>query len=125
MAKEVRGPVEQMLSVVLPGFEPTGRPHHRPAVRRVVPGFFDYLVEERGLRPASVRHYRHHLDRFEAYLGGSASSRSRELSPAILSAFIVERAGRGAGQEHGPRQRLGCCGCSCATPTGKASSPAI
>ena len=28
MAKEVRGPVEQMLSVVLAGFEPSGRPHH-------------------------------------------------------------------------------------------------
>lgn len=25
MAKEVRGPVEQLLSVAVPGFEPTGR----------------------------------------------------------------------------------------------------
>ncbi len=29
MAKEVRGPVEQMLSVVVPGFEPSGRPQNR------------------------------------------------------------------------------------------------
>jgi len=28
MAKEVRGPVEQLLSVVLTGFEPTGRRRH-------------------------------------------------------------------------------------------------
>ena len=54
MAKEVRGPVEQMLAVVLPGFEPTGRPHHARPFADVVPGFFEYLVDERGLRPASV-----------------------------------------------------------------------
>jgi integrase/recombinase XerD len=95
MAKEVRGPVEQMLSVVVPGFEPTGRPHHRQPFVDVVPGFFDYLVEERGLRPATVDGYRHHLDRFEAYLQRIALTSIQELSPMILSAFIVERAGAG------------------------------
>jgi site-specific recombinase XerD len=95
MAKEVRGPVEQMLSVVLPGFEPTGRPHHRLPFVDVAPGFFDYLVEERGLRPATVEGYRHHLDRFEAYLQRIGVMSIRELSPVILSAFIVERAGAG------------------------------
>jgi len=48
MAKEVRGPVEQMLSVVVPGYEPSGRPHHDQPFVDVAPGFFDYLVEERG-----------------------------------------------------------------------------
>src|SRR6266567_920400 len=42
MAKEVRGPVEQMLSVVLPGFEPAGRPPARTSrdgrSPRVLPG---------------------------------------------------------------------------------------
>ena len=95
MAKEVRGPVEQMLSVVLPGFEPTGRPHHAQPFADVTPRFFDYLVEERGLRPASVLSYRHHLDRFEAYLRRIGVESLGELSPAILSAFIVERAGTG------------------------------
>jgi integrase/recombinase XerD len=95
MAKEVRGPVEQMLAVVLAGFEPTGRrPYPRPFAH-AAPGFFDYLVEERGLRPASVRLYRHHLDRFEAYLRRIGVERIEELSPAILSAFIVERASTG------------------------------
>lgn len=28
MAKEVRGPVEQFLSVAVAGFEPSGRPQH-------------------------------------------------------------------------------------------------
>jgi integrase/recombinase XerD len=34
MAKEVRGPVEQMLSAVLAGFAPTGRPTFCAALRR-------------------------------------------------------------------------------------------
>jgi integrase/recombinase XerD len=95
MAKEVRGPVEQLLSVVLTGFEPTGRPHHARPFAAVVPGFFDYLVNERGLRPASVLGYRHHLDRFEAYLQRIGVESIRELSPTILTAFVVERAAAG------------------------------
>src|SRR5258707_2673290 len=95
MAKEVRGPVEQMLSVVFPGFEPTGRPHHAQPFADVAPGFFGYLAGERGLRPASVTSYRHHLDRFEAYLRRIGVESIRELSPPILSAFVVERAAAG------------------------------
>jgi integrase/recombinase XerD len=95
MTKEVRGPVEQMLSVVLPGFEPSGRPRQAQPFGDVVPGFFGYLVDERGLRPASVLGYRHHLDRFEAYLGRIGVESIQELSPAILSAFVVERAAAG------------------------------
>jgi site-specific recombinase XerD len=34
----------------------------------VIPGFFPYLCEERGLRGTSVEHYVHHLRSFEAYL---------------------------------------------------------
>lgn len=95
MAKEVRGPVEQMLSVVVPGYVPRGRRPHAVPFAGVVPGFFDYLVEERGLRPGSVVGYRHHLDRFEAYLHRIGVESITELSPTILSAFIVERAGAG------------------------------
>lgn len=95
MAKEVRGPVEQLLSVVLSDFEPTGRAHHAQPFADVAPGFFDYLVEERGLRPASVNSYRFHLDRFQAYLSRIDVATIAELSPAILSAFVVERASTG------------------------------
>ena len=95
MAKEVGGPVEQLLSVALAGFEPSGRPKHAQPFADVVPGFFGYLVEERGLRPASVLGYRHHLDRFEAYLRRIGVESIQELSPAILSAFVVERAAAG------------------------------
>jgi integrase/recombinase XerD len=95
MAKEVRGPVEQMLSVVLPGFEGTGRRHHPQPFADILPRFFDYLVDERGLRPASLLHYRHHLDRFEAYLTRIGVRSLSELSPPILSAYIVERSAAG------------------------------
>jgi integrase/recombinase XerD len=95
MAKEVRGPVEQMLSVVLPGFEPTGRRPHPQPFADAVPGFFGYLDNERGLRPASVYQYRHHLDRFEAYLARIGVRSLGELSPPVLSAYIVERASAG------------------------------
>lgn len=95
MAKEVRGPVEQMLSVVLAGFEPSGRPHRREPFADTVPGFFTYLTDERGLRPASVVGYRHHLDRFEFYLQRIGISSVRELSPVIISGYIVDRAASG------------------------------
>ena len=84
-----------MLSVVVPGFVPTGRPHHPQPFAAPTPGFFEYLVEERGLRPASVFHYRYHLDRFETYLRRIGVESLGELSPTILSAYIVERAGAG------------------------------
>src|SRR5262249_18959719 len=94
MAKEVRGPVEQLLSVVLPDFEPGGRRHHPQPFADVVPRFFDHLRAERGLRPAAVESYRHHLDRFEAYLTRIGAGVG-ELSPALLGAFVTERAGSG------------------------------
>jgi integrase/recombinase XerD len=93
--KEIRGPVEQMISVVLPDFEPSGRPHHAQPFVDVAPRFFDYLVEERGLRPASLKQYQHHLDRFEAYLRRIGIDDLAALSPALLSAYVVQRAGTG------------------------------
>lgn len=95
MAKEVRGPVEQMLSVVLPGFEPTGR---RPRIQPFagdVPGFFDYLNQERGLRPMTIRAYRFSLDHFADYLDRIGVDSIRQISPEILSSYIVDRAGAG------------------------------
>jgi integrase/recombinase XerD len=93
-SKEVRGPVEQMLELVVPGFEATGRRRHENPFREAVPRFFDYLVSERGLRPASVDQYRFHLDRFEAYLARTAVQLS-QVSPTVLSAFVAERSGTG------------------------------
>lgn len=94
LVKEIRGPVEHMLSVVLCGFEGSGRRHEGLPFVDSVPGFFDYLASERGLRPASILGYRHHLSRFEAYLARTGA-RVDELSPALLSGFIAERRAAG------------------------------
>ena len=95
LAKEVRGPIEQMLEVVLPGFEGSGRRHLDDPFVEMLPGFFAYLVAERGLRPATVRLYGHGLRRFEGYLDGVGLGRLSDLSPALLSAFVAEQAGSG------------------------------
>lgn len=94
-AKEVRGPVEQMLVLVVPGFVGRGRSRRRDPFVDALPDFFDYLTAERGLRPRTIGNYQYHLSRFEAYLASIEVARLSELSPAILSAFIAERAGAG------------------------------
>jgi integrase/recombinase XerD len=121
-ATEVRGPVEQMLTVILPGFGRTGRPHRELPFGRAVPGFFEYLAAERGLRPESIVGYRHHLACFEAYPGRIGAAGLAELSPAILSTFVAERSGRAwLGRRCGAA--AGCCACSSATRTARACWP--
>jgi integrase/recombinase XerD len=95
VAKEARGPVEQMLRLVIPGFNGSGRARHHHPFAEAVPGFFEFLAMERGLRPASIRQYVHHLRRFEAYLGRVGIRGLQELSPALLSAFVAERSTNG------------------------------
>lgn len=91
LAKEVRGPVQQMLRLILPEYSGSGRPHKPPPFCDRVPAFFAYLAEERGLRPASVRLYQHYLRSFETYLARIELGNLRDLSPPVLSAFITER----------------------------------
>lgn len=95
VAKEARGPVEQMLVLVVPGFVGRGRARRPDPFADALPGFFEYLDRERGLRPASIGNYLHHLARFDAYLARIGVAALSELSPPILSAFMAERAGAG------------------------------
>lgn len=94
VSREVRGPVEQMLRLVVPGFEGTGRRRRDNPFAEEAAQFFEYLVSERGLRPASVDAYRFHLDRFEAYLA-SRGIQLAQVSPTVLSAFVADRSGAG------------------------------
>ncbi len=102
--KKFRRPVEQMLRVVVPGFSGSGRGSRRelPFVD-VVPGFFDYLLDERGLRPSSLRSYRQYLSHFEVYLHRVGVRELRELSPALLSVWgkEIRFAGNGCGGDRG------------------------
>ena len=88
-----RVPVEQMLKLVLPGFAGTVRQVTLPFLDSA-PGFFPHLSEERGLRPTTIHSYVHHLRVFEAYLQRVGVGPLGALTPALVSAFLVERAQR-------------------------------
>ena len=90
---EARTPVEQMLKLILPEFEGRGRSASRvDPFHKQVPGFFPFLQVERGLRESSMGHYVHYLHRFEAYLGRIGLERFSDLTPLVLSAFVIESA---------------------------------
>jgi integrase/recombinase XerD len=93
VASTTRNPVAQMLGLAVPGF--CGRPRARWA-RAPFEGragrFFDYLRDERGLRPASVLHYKDHLGPFEAYLNRIGCRDVATVSPPILGGYVAESA---------------------------------
>ena len=85
-----RIPVERMLCVALPGYT---RPSNKPALPFSVsaPGFFTFLVNEKGLRPTTLHNYTYTLRPFEAYLA-RADIALAELTPACITEFLNERA---------------------------------
>lgn len=98
---QVRVPVEQMLRLLLPDYVGTQRIVRIP-FEDSVPAFFTYLREERGLRPTTLVRYRCYLKQFEAYLARIDCTDFSALTPAVISAYIVERA-KQFNQGHGGR----------------------
>jgi site-specific recombinase XerD len=90
VANSVRGPIEQMLRLVLPEFTQTGRSRPFPFTDQA-PGFLAHLRDERGLRPATVVCYRQLLRHLEDYLNEIRAGSIKDLSPTILSAFVTIR----------------------------------
>jgi site-specific recombinase XerD len=91
MEHAARTPVEQMLELILPGFKGKGRSRRtRDPFINQVPGFFLFLKEERGLKESSILHYGHYLRLLEAYLEQIELVCLADLTPAILSAFVVQ-----------------------------------
>jgi site-specific recombinase XerD len=94
VASFARSVVEQMLRLVVPGFR--GRPRARWArapFEERAGRFFEHLTEERGLRPASLLHYKNHLGPFDAYLDGIGCHEVAAISAPILGGFVTESAG--------------------------------
>ena len=89
--KNVRVPIEQMLRLVVPGFTRRRRALLDVPFIDELPGFFDYLLCERGLRPSSLQGYGCYLRSFERYLGRVGVKQLVELSPALISMFVAER----------------------------------
>jgi site-specific recombinase XerD len=85
-----RVPVERMLCVALPDY---ARPSNKPALPFSVsaPGFFTFLVNEKGLRPATIQSYIYTLRLFAAYLARAGTALA-ELTPACITDFLSERA---------------------------------
>lgn len=87
----VRNPIRQMLRLSIPGYVGRCRPHKPDnPFERQAPHFFEYLTEEKGLRPRTLRQYRFHLYQFATYLERIGVKDLTRLSPAMLSAFIAQ-----------------------------------
>jgi site-specific recombinase XerD len=85
-----RAPVEQLLRLLIPGYVGTMRRLPWPFLTRA-PGFREYLREERGLRPVTMRRYAHYLRGFETYLQRLTGGELAELSPGLLIKFLTRR----------------------------------
>jgi site-specific recombinase XerD len=106
VTSQARLPVEEMLKLVLPGFDPPPRRDIALPFREQVPGYFEYLREERGLRPATLNRYKHYLRAFEHYLRRVDVVSLSEVTPATISGFVTER-----GQRLGHSGMYGAGGC--------------
>jgi len=92
LALEVRGPIEQMLRLVVPGFVGhTRRRHDGWPFATAVPGFVEYLREERGLSAETLLHYATHLRDFEAYLNRIGLTDLSTVSAVVTGGFLTDR----------------------------------
>lgn len=89
---QARTPVEQMLRLIVPGFLGTTRRITSRPFEPQLPGFWEYLETERGLKPATLHSYKAYLRVFEAHLQRLGVTDLSALSPSLIHAFIEKRA---------------------------------
>lgn len=87
-ARGIRNPIQQLLRVVLPP-DDSGKSTPEPFAE-LVPGFFDFLRRERGLREATLVQYRHYLGRLQDYLRRVGRPLLPALALSTVTAFISE-----------------------------------
>lgn len=98
ISKDIRNPIQQMLQLVIPGFDGKGRRKAENPFEELAPRLFVYLRQEKGLRESSIKHYSHYLHHFASYLQSIELHDLRHLSPPVLSGFFPEFSqGRGRG----------------------------
>jgi len=90
--EDARNPARQMLRLALEGRVKAERSCKPFAFSIEAPQFVGYLREERGLREETIHHYRHYLNRFDAYLKRVGVNSLTQLSPALLAAYIIDTA---------------------------------
>jgi integrase/recombinase XerD len=90
LAKEIRGPVEHMLGVVLAGYS-RRRARREAPFTGTLPGFFEYLEHERGLQPAGLgvvgAENLCHLGRCPTERGGSVK-RPASAGPVLAGPWV-------------------------------------
>jgi len=84
--------IRQMLLLILEGRVTRERGHPPFQFQSEAPGFFKYLLEERGIKKLTVARYVRELNRLASYLKRVGATSLRELSPQLLSSFVVETA---------------------------------
>jgi integrase/recombinase XerD len=97
--------IRQMLQLILEGHVTRERGRPRFQFQSEAPGFFKYLLEERGMKKLTVARYFRELNRLADYLKRVGVSSLSELSPQLLSSFVVETAPKFA-----PNTRRDLCG---------------
>lgn len=88
--KEIRGPIEQMLTCVLPDFVSHGRRKKPDSPFDDVPAYISFLRDECGLKPATIRHHSFHLREFAKYLKSIDLHTLKDLSPPVVSGFFIQ-----------------------------------
>ena len=86
-ARGIRNPIQQLLRVNLPQQSKSGLPDPFAVA---VPGFFEFLRQERGLREATIIQYRHYLQRLQDYLHRIGRPLLPDLQLTTVSAFITD-----------------------------------
>lgn len=97
--------IRQKLQVILEGrvTRERGRPPFQ--FQSEAPGFFQYLLEEREMTKLTVARYLRELNRLADYLKRVGVTSLSELSPQLLSSFVVETA-----PKFSPNTRCDLCG---------------
>jgi len=88
-ARGIRNPIQQLLRLVLPHYAENKSVLPDPFAD-VVPGFFDFLRQERGLRETTLVQYRHYLQRLQDYLRRVGRPLLPDLPLTTISAFITD-----------------------------------
>jgi integrase/recombinase XerD len=89
-ALDVGNGLRQMLRLARDGRVMSNRRRRPFPLESAVPGFQEFLRDERGLMESTIHGYRHHLHDFGEYLRKAGITSFGELSPALVSSFIVD-----------------------------------
>jgi integrase/recombinase XerD len=92
LRRDICSVIRQMLRLILEGRVTRERGLPPFQFQSETPRFFKYLLEERGMNKLTVARYLRELNRLADYLKRVGVTSLSELSPQLLSSFVVETA---------------------------------